>query len=121
MAHPLTLITFVPLIGMVLILICPSQFTAAYKWIAALSTVPQLVIALWLYSHFNTATTSIQFTERYPWISAYHIYYFMGVDGISISMVLLTALICFISVFASFGIERAPKGYFALLLLLDTG
>src|SRR5260370_37232142 len=45
----------------------------------------------------------------------------MGIDGISISMVLLTALICFISVFASFSIDRAEKGYYALLMLLDTG
>jgi NADH-quinone oxidoreductase subunit M len=45
----------------------------------------------------------------------------MGIDGISISMVLLTAIICFISVFASFTIDRAEKGYYALLLLLDTG
>ncbi len=52
---------------------------------------------------------------------SYHITYFMGVDGISISMVLLTAIIMFISVFASFGINRAEKGYYAMLLLLDTG
>ena len=52
---------------------------------------------------------------------AYHISYFVGVDGISISMILLTALIMFISVFASFGINRAEKGYYAMLLLLDTG
>ena len=45
----------------------------------------------------------------------------MRVDGISISMVLLTALICFISMFASFGINRGEKGYYALLLMLDTG
>ena len=52
---------------------------------------------------------------------SYHITYFIGVDGISISMVLLTALICFIAVFASFGIDKGVKGYFALLLMLDTG
>ncbi len=51
----------------------------------------------------------MQFVENIRWIPSYHISYFMGVDGISISMVLLTALICFISVFASFGIDRAEK------------
>src|SRR6516225_2526828 len=98
MANPLTLITFIPLAGMILILCCPAAFRPAYKWIAAAATAPQLVIALWLYAHFDTTTTAMQFVERYPWISTYHIYYFMGVDGISISMVLLTALICFVSV-----------------------
>src|SRR6266478_10102424 len=121
MTHPLTLITFIPLIGMTLILFLPGSLKDTYKWIAAAATVPQLVIAAWLYANFDTATASLQFIERYPWISAYHIYYFMGIDGISISMVLLTALICFISVFASFSIDRAEKGYYALLMLLDTG
>src|SRR5579863_8723681 len=121
MSHPLTLITFIPLVGMVVILACPQSLKPAYKWIAAASTVPQLVIAAWLYANFDTATTAIQFSERCPWIRAYHIFYFMGVDGISISMVLLTAIICFISVFASFSIDRGERGYYALLLLLDTG
>src|SRR5262245_10311634 len=45
----------------------------------------------------------------------------MGVDGLRLLMVLLTALLCFLCIFASFGIEKAVKGYFALFLLLDTG
>src|SRR6516165_10190241 len=121
MTHPLTLITFIPLIGMGLILACPPALKSTYKWISVAATVPQLVIAVWLYANFNTNTAAIQFVERYPWIRAYHVFYFMGVDGISISMVLLTAIICFISVFASFSIDRGEKGYYALLMLLDTG
>jgi NADH-quinone oxidoreductase subunit M len=121
MIYPLTLITFAPLVGMVVILCCPATLKAAYKWIAVLATLLQLLIAGWLYANFDTTTTAIQFVERTSWIRAYHIFYFMGVDGISISMVLLTALICFISVFASFAVDRAEKGYYALLMLLDTG
>ncbi len=121
MTNPLTLITFIPLAGMIVVLFCPARMKAACKWIAAAATAPQLVIALWLYEHFDTTTPLMQFVEHYPWISTYHIFYFMGVDGISISMVLLTALICFISVFASFSIDRGEKGYYALLLMLDTG
>jgi NADH-quinone oxidoreductase subunit M len=45
----------------------------------------------------------------------------MGVDGLSVTMVLLTALLCFICIFASWGINKGVKGYFALFLLLDTG
>ncbi len=121
MTNPLTLITFIPLAGMIVVLFCPARMKAACKWIAAAATAPQLVIALWLYEHFDTTTPLMQFVEHYHWISTYHIFYFMGVDGISISMVLLTALICFISVFASFSIDRGEKGYYALLLMLDTG
>jgi len=121
MSHALTLITFIPIVGMVLLLALPATMKDAYKWIAVCATIPQLLIALFLFQHFDTTTTAIQFAEKAPWMPTYHISYFMGVDGISISMVLLTAIICFFSVFASFGINRAEKGYYAMLLLLDTG
>jgi len=121
MTHALTLITFVPVVGMVVCLATPEAAKNACKWIAAAATAVQLAIAIALYTAFDTTTTAIQFAEKYQWIPAYHITYFMGVDGISISMVLLTALICFISVFASFSITRAEKAYYALLLMLDAG
>ncbi|HKF28253.1 MAG TPA: NADH-quinone oxidoreductase subunit M [Candidatus Binataceae bacterium] len=121
MDHALTLITFVPVAGMVVCLAMPAAMKDACKWIAAAATAAQLAIAIGLYTSFDTTTTAIQFAEKYQWIPAYHITYFMGVDGISISMVLLTALICFISVFASFSITRAEKAYYALLLMLDAG
>ena len=53
--------------------------------------------------------------------SCYNIQYLVGVDGLSISMVLLTALLCFLCIFASWGIDKGVKGYFALFLLLDAG
>src|SRR5271156_4058259 len=121
MSHALTLITFVPLIGATIILLVPKGQESLIKWIAVVPTAVQILIAIGLYQGFDTSTTALQFVEKYPWISSYNINYFMGIDGISISMVLLTALICFVAVFASFGIERAVKGYFALFLLLDTG
>ena len=121
MNHALSLITFIPLIGMVLILAMPDAMRSMFKWVAVAATVPQILIAWWLFENFDTTTTAVQFAEKYPWIPHYNITYFMGVDGISISMILLTALISFIAVFASFKIDKAPKAYFALLLLLDTG
>jgi len=121
MSHVLTIITFVPLLGAAAILLCPGEQKSLIKWIAVIATVPQLLLAIYLFANFDTSVTTLQFVEKYPWIASYHIDYFMGVDGISISMVLLTAIICFIAALASFGIERAVKGYFALFLLLDTG
>jgi len=121
MSHALTLITFVPVIGMVIILALPQAMKDSAKWLAVAATAIQLAIAIWLYQHFDTTTTAAQFVDKFAWMPSYHISYFMGVDGISISMVLLTALICFIAVFASFGINRAEKAYYALLLMLDAG
>src|SRR5207249_7468072 len=62
-----------------------------------------------------------QLVHRGPWIDAFDIEYFVGVDGISLTMVVLTALLCFLCMIASFGIEKGVKGYYALFLLLETG
>ncbi|TMB50497.1 MAG: NADH-quinone oxidoreductase subunit M, partial [Deltaproteobacteria bacterium] len=62
-----------------------------------------------------------QFVHRATWIPAFNIDYFVGVDGISITMIVLTALLCFICMIASFGIDKGVKGYYALFLLLETG
>ena len=121
MSHVLTLITFIPIAGMVLVLALPDSMKPAFKWIAVVATALQLGIAVYLYKNFDTTTSAVQFAEKASWMPAYHISYFIGADGISISMILLTALIMFISVFASFGINRAEKGYYAMLLMLDTG
>jgi len=106
---------------MVLILALPEAMKESFKWIAVAATIPQLAIAAYLYENFDTSTIGVQFAEHGEWMPAYHITYFMGVDGLSISMVLLTAIICFFAVFASFGVNRAEKGYYAMLLMLDTG
>jgi NADH-quinone oxidoreductase subunit M len=113
--------TFVPLIGMGLILLLPRTAHAAIRWSAAAATVPPLAMAAYLFWTFDRSSTALQFTIRRPWIPAFNIEFFMGVDGVSITMVLLTALLCFICIFASWGIEKGVKGYFALFLLLDTG
>src|SRR5499433_3033004 len=113
--------TFIPLAGMVVVLLLPSNSHNLIRWVAAVFTVPPLLMAVWLVAHFDTGQAGFQFKEQWAWIPAYNIQYFVGVDGVSISMVLLTALLCFLCIFASWGIEKAVKGYFALFLLLDTG
>ena len=117
----LTYMTFIPLAGAVLVLLLPSQGHKLIRWVSAAATVPPLLMAVWLFAHFDRSQSGFQFVEKYQWIPAYNIGYYMGVDGLSISMVLLTALLSFICIFASFGIEKAVKGYFALFLMLDAG
>lgn len=117
----LTYMTFFPLAGMVAVLLLPSKSHNLIRWVAALFTAPPLLLGAWLYRNFDTASAGFQFVEKIPWIPAYNIDYFIGVDGISVSMVLLTALLSFICIFASWGIDKGVKGYFALFLLLDTG
>ena len=119
--HVLSYMTFFPLAGMVVVLLLPGGRAGLIRWVSALFTAPPLILAGWLYRHFDIANPGFQFVDKVPWIPAYNVQYFVGVDGISISMVLLTALLSFLCIFASWGIEKGVKGYFALFLLLETG
>jgi NADH-quinone oxidoreductase subunit M len=121
MDHILTYMTFIPLLGAVIVLCLPSDARSLIKWVSAAATVPPLLLAIWLFVNFDRSAAGFQFMQQLPWIPSFNIQYFVGVDGLSISMVLLTALLSFLCIFASFGIEKAVKGYFALFLLLDTG
>ncbi|MCZ6547486.1 MAG: NADH-quinone oxidoreductase subunit M [Deltaproteobacteria bacterium] len=117
----LTLIVFFPLAGMIAVLFLPSERHNLIRWVSALFTLPPLLLSVWLFVNFDRSEPGFQFVQKVPWIPAYNIDYFVGVDGLSISMVILTALLCFLSIFASWGIDKGVKGYFALFLLLETG
>src|SRR5213594_4091072 len=117
----LSWMTFFPVAGMVVVLLLPHDRHSLIRWVSALATLPPLLLAIWLYANFDRTSSGLQFVEKAPWIPTYNIQYFIGVDGISISMVLLTALLSFLCIFASWGIDKGVKGYFALFLLLDTG
>ncbi len=120
MENVLTYMTFIPLAGAVIVLALPNNANLI-RWFSAAVTTPPLLMAIWLFVNFDRGQAGFQFMEKYQWIPAYNISYFMGVDGLSISMVLLTALLSFICIFASFGIDKAVKGYFSLFLMLDAG
>jgi NADH-quinone oxidoreductase subunit M len=117
----LSYMVFSPVAGMVAVLLLPSDRHNLIRWVSAAFTVPPLLLAVWLFANFDRTIPGLQFIERAPWIPAYNIEYFVGVDGLSISMVLLTALLSFLCIFASWGIDKAVKGYFVLFLLLDAG
>ena len=138
----LTWITFLPVLGMLIVWLIPSgkdeiskqRSNKLIRWTTVGITFLQLVLAIVIFIKYNNGMTGInqisgfQFIEKISWIKAslpmignINIEYFMGIDGISAPMVLLTAIVCFVAVFPSFGIEKAVKGYFAMYLLLDTG
>src|SRR5882724_12628690 len=117
----LTLMIFIPLLGMVVVLSLPSRAHDAIRWTATAFSVPPLLLAVVLLARFSPGAQGFQFVHRATWIPAFNIDYFVGVDGISITMIVLTALLCFICMIASFGIEKGVKGYYALFLLLETG
>ncbi|MCF7804790.1 MAG: NADH-quinone oxidoreductase subunit M [Candidatus Marinimicrobia bacterium] len=119
--HLLTWVTFIPVIGTLAILFVPKDQKDVVKVVAAVATGIQLWIALMILFAFDSSQSGMQFVEQYDWIETFNIQYFMGIDGLSMPLVLLTALLSFIGVFASWNINKASKGYFALFLLLDAG
>ncbi|RPH96175.1 NADH-quinone oxidoreductase subunit M [candidate division KSB1 bacterium] len=124
---PLTLLTFIPAVGAVVVALLPKERPNWVRWTSLATTAIVLAIALSLYPQFDTGkvgindAASFQFVENASWIPAYNINYSVGVDGLSFPMVLLTALLCFLCIPASWKIDKFVRGYHAMFLLLETG
>ncbi len=119
--HVLSWMTLSPLIGMAVILALPKNRPNLVKWTAAITSAIPLGLGIWIFLNFDRGTSGLQFVERAPWIRAFNIDYFMGIDGLSVPLILLTVLLSFLCMFASWGINKMVKGYFAMFLLLETG
>ncbi len=117
----LSWIIWIPVIGMVAIVFIPRENVRMIKMVTATATGIQFLVTLLLWNKFDLANGGFQFMERAEWIPSFNITYILGVDGLSLPMVILTGLLFFLSTFVSWNISRAQKGYFALFLLLDTG
>jgi len=120
-SHLLSSMIFFPMVGMAIILSPLVRDDRTVRWIAVAATALPLALVVPLLSGFDPQQTGFQFSERMQWVPFFRAEYFVGVDGISVTMVVLTALLSFLCIFASFGIEKGVKGYFALFLLLETG
>jgi NADH-quinone oxidoreductase subunit M len=116
----LSLVTFVPLAGAVIVLLMSNENQKAVKAVSTVFSGISLIFALVLVFAFDRSIPGFQFMERAQWIPQINVWYYVGVDGISITMVFLTALLSFVSVIGSFGIMDRVKQYFALFLLLQT-
>ncbi|HEV8433554.1 MAG TPA: NADH-quinone oxidoreductase subunit M [Thermoanaerobaculia bacterium] len=122
----LSIITYVPLVGAVLIAFFVNKAnTGAIKAMAtAVAAIDFLLsIPLWLYfDAHGTGSRLFQFREVYDWIPAIGVKYSFGIDGIALLLILLTTLTGLIAIYSSFGaIDHRQKEYYILLLLLQTG
>jgi NADH-quinone oxidoreductase subunit M len=120
----LSFIVFFPLVGIAVIALLPRERERYSKWVAAATAFVVLVAALALFAAFDRDQTGFQFVQRHSWISSdighFDIQYLLGVDGLSLAMVVLTALLAQVAVLISWRIELRPKEYFAWLLLMET-
>lgn len=128
----LSLLLILPLVAMALILALPHAVKSSFKYIALAFTAVQLCLTIYMYQQFDPAGTGIntssgfQFVEQTPWIylslgnlGRLEIDYFLGVDGISLPLLLLSSFIMLMAIGASWNIRKSLKGYFALLMLLN--
>jgi NADH-quinone oxidoreductase subunit M len=137
-----------PMIGLVIVLALPKRSEPAIRWVSLVSTLATFVVSLLILAVYltedqaqtslreraanNVVTTTTGIDQvtvdesagqsdlvvRRPWIPAFHIEYYLGVDGISLSLVVLTGLVSVLACLASWNIGKQIKGYFALYLLL---
>jgi NADH-quinone oxidoreductase subunit M len=121
MNHILSWLIFFPLLGSFVLAFVPSKSINLIRWISAFFTAVPFVLSLTLLNQYDSTTTALQFVEKYDWIASFNIQYHLGVDGLSILMVVLTGLISFLAIFASWGITKMVKGYFMMLLMLHVG
>lgn len=129
----LTLLTFIPIIGMIIVLLLPKSAENNVRYTTLAATSLQLILAVVMLLNFDYSAggifeaTSFQFLEKASWINipnvaflgTVKIDYFVGVDGLSAPLVLLSSIIFFIATLSSWTIKKSPKGYFAMYLLLD--
>ena len=119
----LSVVTYTPIVGaLLLMLFVPREDTRLIKGVATIFSLLTFVFSLYLLSHFDGSTAKMQLVEQVSWIPSLGVEYVMGVDGISILLILLTTVISAVSVLCSFGeIEDRQKEYYVCLLFLETG
>ena len=118
----LTIITFLPLVGIPLLLMIKREQEEAMKRVAFGISALTFVVSLALPVFFVPGTAEPQFVDRVPWVLQWGIQYFLGVDGISLWLVLLTTLLSPIALLSSWNaIHDRLKEYLIFMLLLETG
>jgi len=120
-AHLLSLILFTPTLAALIMLFLPSNEAKLHRWFAFAASLIPFALTLYLWQNFDPNQTGFQFEETRVWYAAIHSSFHLGVDGISLSMVLLTTLLTPLALLASFGISEKVKAYFMLFLFLETG
>ena len=117
----LTLSIFVPIIaGLIVLLIGRDDRKCLTRWLSLAGAVVSFLVTLPLYAGFNNATADMQFVEKAPWIETFAVNYHLGIDGISLWFVLLTAFITIIVVMAGWEvIQQKVAQYMASFLILS--
>ncbi|GAP15893.1 NADH dehydrogenase subunit M [Longilinea arvoryzae] len=124
LGNPLILVTFLPLVGFFIILLLNAGQKNAIRWVALITTLADFGAALWLLALFQAGESGLQLVIKQPWLSlgGLTVNFFLGVDGISILMVLLTGLLTPIAILSTWSaVQERVKGFMLFFLLLEVG
>ncbi|MGH3848641.1 MAG: proton-conducting transporter membrane subunit, partial [Pseudonocardiaceae bacterium] len=120
----LSVLWLVPIAGALLVIVLPGRFSQLAKWTGLSFSVIVLAIAIVITVGFDTGGATYQFVESHPWIPAFGAGYTLGVDGIAVVLILLTAVLVPLLILAGWndGGERSrgPHGYVALTLTVES-
>jgi NADH-quinone oxidoreductase subunit M len=124
LTNPLILVTFFPLLGVLVLLFIPSEKKAALRWTALVTTLVTFGLSIWMLTRFNKSIPDLQLGFTLPWIqvAGWNISFAMGVDGLSILLVLLTTFLTPISILSTWtAVEERVKDFMIFFLLLEVG
>ncbi len=118
----LTWITFFPLVGAFALLFINKENVQAIKLVAVVTAGIDLILSLFLYGSFNVGVTRMQFEVNVPWVSQFGISYHLGIDGLSLLLIVLTTILTFLAILSSWkSITKSVRGYYFSMLFLLTG
>ena len=105
----LSLLLWLPIAGGLLVLLAGRVAPATVRWLALLVALVSFAVSVPLWTQFNIGTAAMQFTEKLPWISTFNVYYSLGVDGISMPLILLTTFITVLVVIAGWEVIQYKR------------
>ena len=120
--HLLSIVLFTPLAGMLVLLLLPAGNKSLIRIWANVAALAGFLVSLPLVFRFDNTADGFQMIEKADWIPALGVKYNLGIDGISLLLIMLTTLIGFLAILSSWSaIDQHVKAYYAMFLLLQTG
>ena len=117
----LSIVMWAPFLAALVIMASARHRPQLVRWTAVIGASVPLVLSTWLYAAYDRTAAGFQFRESFPLVPSFGISYNLGIDGMGLVLVMLTAIILFAGVFASWTVKTRDQEFYALLLLLVTG
>ncbi len=118
----LTILVFLPIVAAAAVLLLPQRYESQAKYVALLAAIVTFAISVQMFFGLDTGRSGFQYVVRREWVNigSFNLQYFMGVDGLSMPLVVLTTLLTIASVLVSFSVTNRPRAYYACLLVLSS-